>query len=70
MQRFRKVFGTEKPAIGMVHRGALSGTPLHDGTTGLECPILSVMPLDSLVDDFAVGMRMVAAPDEIAPVQA
>jgi uncharacterized protein len=36
MQRFRKVFGTDKPVIGMVHLGALPGTPLHDGTAGLE----------------------------------
>ncbi|MFK7868072.1 MAG: BtpA/SgcQ family protein [Roseobacter sp.] len=27
---FRKVFGAAKPVIGMVHLGALPGTPLHD----------------------------------------
>jgi membrane complex biogenesis BtpA family protein len=36
MERFRKVFGTAKPVIGMVHLGALPGSPLHNATTGLE----------------------------------
>ncbi len=31
--------------------------------------ILSVMPLDSFVDDFAGRMEVVGAPDEIPPVQ-
>lgn len=36
MDRFRKVFGTAKPVIGMVHLGALPGAPLHDPEAGLE----------------------------------
>ena len=36
MDRFRKVFGTSKPVIAMVHLGALPGTPLHDAEAGLE----------------------------------
>ena len=36
MTRFRKVFGTGKPVIGMVHLGALPGTPLYDRNAGLE----------------------------------
>jgi len=34
--KFRKVFGVGKPVIGMVHMGALPGTPLYDGESGLE----------------------------------
>ena len=29
-QKFRSVFGVVKPVIGMVHIGALPGSPLHD----------------------------------------
>jgi membrane complex biogenesis BtpA family protein len=29
-ERFRQVFGSVKPVIGMVHIGALPGSPLHD----------------------------------------
>ncbi len=36
MNNFRKVFGPGKPVIGMVHLGALPGTPLYDADTGLE----------------------------------
>jgi hypothetical protein len=36
MDRFRRLFGTGRPVIGMVHLGALPGTPLHDATAGLE----------------------------------
>lgn len=32
--------------------------------------VLSVMPLDTFVDDFAGRMEMVDAPDEVPPVQA
>lgn len=32
---FRKVFGDRKPVIGMVHLGALPGSPLHDGKAGI-----------------------------------
>lgn len=33
--RFERVFGAKKPAIGMVHLGALPGTPLYDADGGL-----------------------------------
>ena len=33
---FARVFGSTKPVIGMVHLGALPGTPLHDPERGLE----------------------------------
>lgn len=33
---FERVFGQAKPVIGMVHLGALPGTPLHDAERGLE----------------------------------
>lgn len=36
MRNFRRVFGTGKPVIAMVHVGALPGTPLHDAETGLD----------------------------------
>jgi uncharacterized protein len=36
MERFRKVFGTGKPVIAMVHLGALPGTPRHDSEAGLD----------------------------------
>jgi uncharacterized protein len=35
-RRFRQVFGTVKPVIGMVHFGALPGSPLYDPEAGLE----------------------------------
>ena len=33
--RFRQVFGATKPVIGMVHLGALPGSPLHDRQSDL-----------------------------------
>ena len=36
MERFTRVFKTPKPVIGMVHLGALPGTPLYDPDAGLE----------------------------------
>lgn len=33
---FRRVFGKGKPVIGMVHLGALPGSPLHDTQAGLD----------------------------------
>ncbi|WP_306120120.1 MULTISPECIES: BtpA/SgcQ family protein [unclassified Roseitalea] len=35
-ERFSAVFGTAKPAIAMVHLGALPGTPLHDHRAGMQ----------------------------------
>ena len=36
MSKFQKVFGRTKPVIGMVHLGALPGSPLHDSDAGLD----------------------------------
>ncbi len=36
MDRFRSAFRSARPVIGMVHIGALPGTPLHDAGAGLE----------------------------------
>lgn len=36
MNRFRRIFGDGKPVIGMIHLGALPGTPLYDPEAGLE----------------------------------
>ena len=36
MNNFKKVFGTKKPIIAMVHLAAMPGTPLHDADFGLE----------------------------------
>lgn len=34
-ENFKRVFGAKKPVIGMVHLGALPGSPLHDPETDL-----------------------------------
>ena len=36
MRNFRTVFGDVKPVIGMVHLGALPGSPLHEQKMGLD----------------------------------
>jgi membrane complex biogenesis BtpA family protein len=36
MTRFQALFGVAKPVIGMVHLGALPGSPLHDKEAGLD----------------------------------
>ncbi|MDE0521327.1 MAG: BtpA/SgcQ family protein [Boseongicola sp.] len=36
MTRFLALFGTAKPIVGMVHLGALPGSPLHDAKTGID----------------------------------
>ncbi|MBM1220874.1 BtpA/SgcQ family protein [Ponticoccus sp. SC2-23] len=36
MERFNEIFGTAKPVIGMVHIGALPGSPLFDPEAGIE----------------------------------
>ena len=36
LTRFRRIFGEQKPVIGMVHLGALPGAPLHDREAGLR----------------------------------
>jgi predicted TIM-barrel enzyme len=34
-QNFKRVFGGGKPVIGMVHLGALPGSPLYDPAGGI-----------------------------------
>ncbi len=41
MDRFRRIFGDHKPVIGMVHLGALPGTPLYDREAGLRALVES-----------------------------
>ncbi|MEL6168721.1 MAG: BtpA/SgcQ family protein [Pseudomonadota bacterium] len=36
MNRFNDIFSTPKPVIGMVHLGAMPGTPLYDSEAGLD----------------------------------
>ena len=36
MSNFEAVFGTVKPAVAMVHLGALPGTPLYDAELGIS----------------------------------
>ena len=36
MSKFQAVFGRKKPVIGMIHLGALPGSPLHDAHGGLK----------------------------------
>lgn len=35
-EKFRRVFGTGKPVIAMVHLGALPGAPLYDAEAGID----------------------------------
>ena len=56
-----------------VARATVTGKLLRmDNLTAGEAAeaVLSVLPLDTFVDDFAGRMEMVDAPDEIPPVQA
>ena len=48
---FRRVFGDRKPVIGMVHLGALPGSPLHDRARGI----------DGLVEDAAKDLAALQA---------
>jgi membrane complex biogenesis BtpA family protein len=41
-QKFRRVFGAGKPVIGMVHFGALPGSPLYDTERGVDGLIESI----------------------------
>ena len=49
--KFRSVFGTEKPVIAMVHLGALPGTPLYNAEAGLAGLVAAARAdLDALQD--------------------
>ena len=49
--KFQEMFGVEKPVIGMVHIGALPGSPLHDAGAGLA----------GLIDDAARDLAALQA---------
>lgn len=49
--KFQEIFGVEKPVIGMVHIGALPGSPLHDAGAGLA----------GLIDDAARDLAALQA---------
>jgi len=56
-----------------VARATVTGSLLRmDNLTSAQAAqaILSVLPLDTFVDDFAARMEVVGAPDEVPPVQA
>ncbi len=60
------------PALSVVRYTTL-GRLLHmDNLTAPQAvqAILSVMPLDTFVDDFAARMEVIGQPDEVPPVQA
>lgn len=48
-EKFRRVFGAKKPVIGMVHLGALPGSPLYDAKGGPDALIeTAARDLDAL----------------------
>jgi uncharacterized protein len=48
-EKFRRVFGAKKPVIGMVHLGALPGSPLYDAGGGPEALVqAAARDLDAL----------------------
>jgi L-fucose mutarotase len=55
-----------------VARGTTLGAPLRMGVSAPEAvaAILSVLPLDTFVEDFALRMEVVGDPDALPPVQA
>lgn len=60
------------PAASVARRTVLGGLLRMENLTSAEAAaaILSVMPLDTFVQDFALRMEVVGAPDEVPPVQA
>jgi membrane complex biogenesis BtpA family protein len=48
-EKFRRVFGSKKPVIGMVHLGALPGSPLYDASGGQQALVeAAARDLDAL----------------------
>ena len=62
---------TNFPADSVARQTGLGKLLRIDNTTAAEAAeaVLSVMPLDSFVDDSAARMEVVGAPDEVPPVQ-
>lgn len=63
---------TNFPSDSVARQTALGQLLRIDGVTAAEATaaVLSLMPLDSFVEDAAARMEIVGAPDEIPPVQA
>ena len=63
---------TNFPADSIAHQTVMGDLLRMDNLTCAEAveAILSVLPLDTFVDDFAGRMQVVGAPDQIEPVQA
>ncbi len=59
------------PSDSIARQTALGKLLRIDGASAAEAvaAVLSLMPLDSFIDDAAVRMKIVGAPDEIPPVQ-
>jgi L-fucose mutarotase len=57
------------PADAVARRTVLGRLLRIDGVSAARA-ILSVLPLDSFVDDAALRMEVVGQPDEVPPVQA
>lgn len=62
---------TNFPADSIAHSTTLGELLRMDNLTAAEAAeaVLSVLPLDTFVDDFAGRMEVVDAPDEVPPVQ-
>jgi len=66
------VVDTNFPASALARRTAIGHLLTMDNLSSAQAveAILSVLPLDTFVPDFAGRMQVVGAPDEIPPVQA
>jgi len=62
---------TNFPSDSVAHQTVLGTLLRIDNTTAAQAveAVLSVMPLDSFVEDSAARMEIVGSPDEIPPVQ-
>jgi L-fucose mutarotase len=65
------VVDTNFPSDSVARQTGLGRLLRIDNTTAAEAvdAVLSVMPLDTFVDDSAARMEIVGAPDEVPPVQ-
>jgi len=63
---------TNFPADSVARQTTLGRLLRMEGTTSAEAAgaILSVMPLDGFIEDGAMRMEIIDAPDEVPPVQA
>ena len=65
------IVDTNFPSDSVARQTRLGSLLRIDNTTAAEAvtAVLSVMPLDSFVDDSAARMEVVSSPDEVPPVQ-